>query len=270
LGFDGAIRMRHFVFFLLTLFFLVGCEAQATPIALVAEPTGDIVEASPVATNPPNLIYGLFSNTEGYVVDLAEIQSRALVETFYDSNRYVDYDIVAAYGVFEGWQLSPIRQHLALVINPNLAPLDNEAIRVLIPQAIDSQALVDSLAIAGMQAGSLATLPNASIRTSLANAGYPDGFQLTLAASPLLGLGIITEQFNANNISIQVIEADTIIDNRAHLLLVLWTDEAERDEWVSQMGEADVLEIYSLPISYLVKDGIHIEFSEAGWPLPSR
>jgi hypothetical protein len=126
------------------------------------------------------------------------------------------------------------------------------------------------LSIAGMQAGSLAALPNASIRTSLANMGYPDGFQLSLAASPLLGLGTIIEQLNANNISVQVIEADSLIENRAHLLLALWTDEAERDEWVSQMGEANVIEIYGLPISYLVKDGIQIEFSENGWPLPSR
>jgi hypothetical protein len=149
LGFDGAIVgfLRIFpktdgidavptelfsLLLCLLALLLVGCEAQATPIALVAEPTGELVEASPAATNPPNLLYGLFANTEGYVVDLAEIQSRALVETFYDSNRYVDYDIVAAYGVLEGWELSPIRQHLALVINPNLAPLDNEAIRAFI------------------------------------------------------------------------------------------------------------------------------------------
>jgi hypothetical protein len=198
------------------------------------------------------------------------MQSRGLVETFYDSSRYVDYDIVAAYGLFEGWQVSPISQHLALVINPNLAPLDNETIRALIPQAIDSQALVSSLAINGMQGNGIAALPSARIRTGFANAGYPDGIQLTLAASPLLGLGTVREQLNASNISVQVIEADTLAENRAHFLLALWTGEAEREAWISQVGESNVIELYSLPISYLVKDGIQIEFSENGWPLPSR
>jgi hypothetical protein len=261
--------MRGFLVFIVA-WLLVACEAEATPIAFVAEPTGQAEETAPIATNPPNLLYGLFANTEGYVRDLAEMQSRATVETFYDSSRFANYDIVAAYGVFEGWQVSPTTQHLALVINANLAPLDNETIRALIPQAIDSQALIAELAINGMQPGAITSLPNATIRTSLANAAYPDGFQLTVASSPLPGLGILLAQFNASNISVQLIEADTIADNRAHLLLISWTEEAERAEWILQVGEENFVEIYSLPISYLAKDGIQIEFSENGWPLPLR
>jgi hypothetical protein len=263
------MKLKRCAFFFFLLVCLAACEAQATPIAFVADATEQAEAAMPMATNPPNLRYGLFANTEGYVRDLTELESRASVETFYDSSRFADYDIVAAYGVFEGWEVSPISQHLALVINANLAPLDDESIRALIPQAIDSQSLITELGINGMQANALSVLPSATIRTSLANAGYPDGFQLTVAASALPGLGTILAQFNASNISIQLIEADTIADNRAHLLLISWTDEAERAEWISQVGESNFVELYRLPISYLAKDGIQIEFSENGWPLPT-
>lgn len=251
--------MRRVGLLFIILILLAGCEPEATPIALVNTPSSEAV-ATEMPTNPPNLRYGLFVNTEGYVRDLAEIESRAAVETVYESARYTDYDIVAAYGIFEGWQVSPVSQHLGLVINSEFAPLDNEMIRALIPQAIDSAGLVAELGINGMRPNGLETLSPASIRTTLANSNYPDGLQLTLATSPIPALELILEDFRASNIHIQLLEEG----NPAHLSLHLWTTEAER----AALGEA--IEIYSLPISYVAREGIQLEFSETGWPLPLR
>jgi hypothetical protein len=247
--------VKRCLLLILSAWLLLACEADATPIALVNEPTSEAATAIP--TNPPDLRYGIFVNAEGFVSDLAEIQSRASVEIFYDAGRYTDYDIVAAYGVFEGWQLSPVQQQLILTINPNLAPMNDANIRALILQSIDSAALTERLAINGMQANNVTALSPSSIRTSLANMGYPDGLELSLASSPVPGLELLLNQFAASNIRIQFVNAG----NPAHLSLAMLT-AAETLE--------NTLELYSLPISYFAREGISVEFSENGWPLPRR
>jgi hypothetical protein len=106
-----------------------------------------------------------------------------------------------------------------------------------------------------MQPSAIVPLPRAEIRTSLANMGFPDGFQLSLATAPAPGLEQVIADFNASNIRIQLLQAG----NQAHLSLML-----------SPVLPEGAVEIYSLPISYLAKEGISVEFSEDGWPLPSR
>ena len=52
--------------------------------------------------------------------------------------------------------------------------------------------------------------------------------------------------------------------------LMIWTNPDERGKWVTQFGAANVIDLYSLPISYLAVPGFQITFTPDGWPLPTR
>lgn len=254
--------MKRLLLFLLGLI-LVGCEAQATPIAAVTTPT---ITPQPTTPPLPELRYGVGGNIAPYVGDLDAVISYEIVDSAIE-----DYDIVVAYGVYDGWQQAPQSHRVSLVINPNLAPLDNLQIRELIPQIIDRQAIVDSLGIPNAQSSTAQTTGSASlIRTTLANAGYPDGFQLTMATESIPALDILVSQFSRLALDLRLIDLnETVLSaNQAHLILFLWAQESERAEWANQVGEENVIDLWTMPISYIVSEGLAIEFNENGLPIP--
>lgn len=260
---------RLFLLLLPITIILAACEAQATPVGLMSTPT-DMPE--PVATTEAPLHYGLYANVVGYVQDLDAISKTASVENMSANSNLSDYDVVVAFGTYDGWQQSPIQQHLSLVINPNLAPLNDEAIINIVRQAFDIQDILGQLNITGSLPGNVQTVSTSETKTALANAGFPDGFVLTMAANTVPALEAIAAQFTERNIDLHIIqnESDALSSNRAHLLLSLWTQDSQRAAWVEQVGEANVFDLFSLPISYIARDGLNITFTENGWPIPAR
>jgi hypothetical protein len=255
---------------------LVGCEAQATPIAAVDVPTLAPAEFIDV-TQPPPLRYGIAEHTLPYVTDIEQIREIALVETLPPNPDLTPYDVAITYGIYDGWQQTPVSHHVVLIINTELAPMDNTDIQTLVRQAINSQAIADSTGIAGLLVTPSETVPAVQIRNTLANMGYPDGFRLTLAMQTVPASQTIIEQLTAANLEIATTEIQSVqevveilTNNRAHLLLLFWQHDSERSQWVERVGENAIIDLYTLPISYVAKEGITVSFSESGWVIGTR
>jgi hypothetical protein len=262
---------------IISLVLLAGCGAQPTPIAVVDAATlAPNVNTSDI-THPPPLRYGIANHTLPYVSDIEQIEAIALVEAMPPNPDLSPYDVAVAYGVYDGWQQAPISHHVSLILNPQLAPLDNPEIQNLVRQTLNPQGIIDSTGISGLITAPVETLPSAEIRSALANLGYPDGFRLTMAVEPMPGVEAVMQQLNHANLELVQIEmaaateADTILaENRAHLLLLHWKTDEERAAWIERVGENQVLDLYMLPISYVAADGVNISFTENGWSIGSR
>lgn len=243
---------------------LAACEAQATPIASMSTPT-----VPPQATLPPTQIlrYGAAPNIVAYLGDDVAAPYEIL-----DNNLPITaYDLVVAYGIYDGWQQSPVSHRVSLAINPNLPPLTIAIFRDLMTSIVNPQVIVDTLNIPNAQQTTVqdAVLSTLDSRTLLANNGYPDGFQLIMATETVPALDLIVSQFADLSVDLRLIDMqETVIsDNQAHLVLFLWAQETERSFWVNQVGEENILDLWTMPISYLAQNDRSIEFTENGIPL---
>ena len=260
----------------LCLIVLVGCEAQATPIAAVDVPTLAPAEFIEV-TQPPPLHYGIADHTLPYVSDIEQIREVALVETMPPNPDLALYDVALAYGIYEGWQQAPVSHHVALIINTQLAPMDDADIQTLVRQALNPQAIADSTGITGLPVPTGGPVSPTQIRNTLANMGYPDGFRLTLAMQTVPASQTIVEQLNTANLEIvptgiqSLEDAEEILtNNRAHLLLLHWQNDNQRSQWTERFGASAIIDLYTLPISYVAKEGITVSFTESGWVIGTR
>ncbi|MDQ7025647.1 MAG: hypothetical protein Q9P01_02530 [Anaerolineae bacterium] len=268
--------MIRYLGLFISLWVLVGCEAQATPIAAVSSVA--TVEPQFVdVTQPPPMRYGIADHTLPYVTDIGQIREFALVESMPPNPDLTTYDVALAYGIYEGWQQAPISHTVSLIINAQLAPLNNIDIQTLLRQSLNTQAIIDSTGISGLIAAASERLSAAQIRNTLANLGYPDGFRLTVAIEPLPATQTVIQQLTAINLDIVTTEIeslaeaeDILANNRAHVLLIRWQNESERSQWVARVGENFIIDLYTLPISYVARDSITISFTENGWAIADR
>jgi len=257
-----------------TLLPLTACEAAATPVGRVTETADTPSAAVSTATQTPlpALRYGFVGGAEAFAPDDGIFASAEALAPGADP---ASYDIVAAYGTIPEWAQSPVTQRVALVLNANLAPLAEEDIPALLAAALSPRDLLAALAIPGALPGSDQTRDSLAVRVALANRGYPDGLTLTLAAETIPGLELVTEQLAQSNIQTQLVRIDaddaaaTLDENRAHLLLIRWVDEAQRTAWVERAGAQHVIDLFTLPIAYRANDDLALEFHADGWPIPA-
>lgn len=256
------------------LILLTACTPEATPFP-VDMPTA----AGEILATPPAVVrYALASNTQHFVSDLALIEGAAQVEYLIDdfdpTELGTHFDIVAAYGDLPEGIHSPITPHIAAVINTAISPLNNEQIAALLRRSFNPQALIENLAIPGATADLLESLPQSTLRTELANAGWPDGIELDLLFVPMPGVeGIINNLqaagFLTRTLSVSQQNAyQQFSESPFSLALITWHTAEERQQWTAQVGEANVLDLYSIPISYRAVTGIEVSFTPSGWPLP--
>lgn len=266
--------MRRFGWFLSLVLLLASCEAAATPVALVTSTIEDSDSAAATATQTPlpALRYGLLGGAEQYLLDDPIFASAEAVPAGADLSAY---DIVATYGTVTDWQQSPISQHIALILNPFIAPLSDEAIAALLRSALSPRDLLTALQIPGVLPGSDQSRDAVAARVALANLGYPDGLTLILAAENVPGVEIVAAQLAQSNFRIELLPlaADsanvTLTENQAHLLLIRWFEDTQRDAWVERAGAENVRDLYTLPISYRANSDLAIDFSIDGWPIPA-
>jgi len=265
--------MKHWLLSIAGLLLLAGCEAAATPVVAVVQPTNT---AEIIATLPPPIRYGLAANINGYLDERGLLEETALVEFLPAGGLLAGYDLIATYGLFDDWQQSPTAHHFALILNTHLAPLDNPTIAQLIRRSVNTQALVNATGIDGAQAAIVEHLPSETIKTELANAGFPDGFQLTFAAMPVPATNNVINQLADSNLQTDRVEANAdnisnmLSNNRAHLFLIRWVSEDEQQQWIQVVGEENFIALYTLPISYQADASLTITFTSQGWPLPAR
>lgn len=255
---------------------MAGCAGQATPLP-AGLPTELAPPTPPTATDVPAPIrYALTADTAGYVADLPLLQASAQVEfltaEFNPADLGARYDVVAGYGERDGWARSEVTPHAALIVGA----VDPPEIQAIVRQVVQPQAVAASLAINGAQADAVQAAPPETLRAAFANLGIPDGIGLALGSASVPGSEQIAAQFEAVNIDIRlrVFSLDVLLNaletGEIQAALAVWTTPEQRERWAQQFGAENVIDLYTLPISYLAVDDLTIRFTPGGWPLAER
>jgi hypothetical protein len=263
--------MKRFILILILMILLVACEEEATPYPVDLPATAT---AAPVATSVPPVRYALAANTLGYVAEYDRIaasgQLEQLTAAVNPAELGIRYDIVATYGQFDGWLLSPVTPHVMLVFGDALEPQLVDIVR----RAVNPQAIMVELGIPGaIMTGESSISAPGIIRTELANLGHPDGLQLVAADAHAPGISQIAGQLADVNIETrQVKMANDEIriafeEGQIHMAMVIWTTAEQQQSWQALFGEENTLELYGLPISYLAMAELTISLTPGGWPI---
>lgn len=279
MDYDLSLKaISRFWLFGLICLIVVGCEAEPTPVAMVVVPTNTsdaVTEAAPdvTATVVP-LNIGIVEPTLNFGKGLAALQALGTLSPVDETTDTAAFDILASYGLIDGWEQSPISHHVMLLLNTDLEPLNDPEILAIVQQSIDTRALVNNLPLSGLRPNTaITTASPVEQRTQLANIGFPDGLFLTLAAASSFGQDIFIAQLNQNAIELALLPADVeaiesfLDNNTAHLVFFVATD-AERDSLMSTYGAA-LLDLFAVPISYVSRLETPITFTDAGWPIPN-
>lgn len=262
---------------LIGLLSLAACTPPPTPLPAFIAPTPTV---PPVSPTPAPIRYALTQASLGLVPDLDAIQADAQV---IELDAPVDpadlgrrYDVVAGYGARENWTVSPTVLHVALIVNRTRPPLDETAIATVMRRALAPQAIVTALGLPGVQPAALQPMSANDVRIALANAGLPDGFDVRLAAEPVPGAQAVADTLQAAHIGAilsAAAESDfgaTLDASAPHLILAGWTNDAGKQVWIARAGEVNVIELYTVPISYLAVEGLQIRYAPGGFPLATR
>lgn len=259
---------------------LAACEAEATPAPPLIPDTPTVAPST--ATAAPPVRYGLLPNTDGFISssERNQLAQFALVDDIQQDSGSIlaqdTYDIIAGYGIYDGWELSPQGQSLTIVINTELAPLDDPEIVEAIITNSQAEILLRQLQQYGATADVSTQLNRVELRSLLANKGYPDGILLNTVYQQLPGFAIWRAQLGDANITLQasLIDGDfqsLLATGQFHLAFLNAANDESRSELTDAFGEDNVINLYNLPISYQLRDpNIRVIFSESGWPIPQR
>lgn len=272
---------------------LTGCGAAATPfpVDFAADAAGVAADtpafSSTEALNPESsrttasaIRYGLAPNLKAVQLDFALLGGALQISQLDEDAQLAQigsaYDIVVAYGDLPNGQRSPVSHHVALIINPNIPPFTDPTRLAIVRTILDAAELSGQLTIAGVEFAALAGSPAGSVRIELANAGTPDGIRTVIGVLGLPAEGLMLQQLNAAGISTRALRLTRDQIDRAiqesvlNLAIIQWTTPAERAAWVARVGEANVLDVLTLPISYIAMPDLQVTFNEDGWPVPNR
>jgi hypothetical protein len=262
---------------LVTLLAFTACAPTPTPLPAFIPPTPTV---PPISPTPAPLRYAITQASVGLVPDLDAIAKLAKVIPLEAPVEPQDlgqkYDVIAGYGTRENWTVSPTLLHVALIVNIARSPLDQAAASTVIRRAIDPQALITAIGLPGIQPAALQPIAIKDARVTLANAGLPDGFDVRVGTQPIPGAQAVADAFKDVQIGavVEPMTADSLsatLDAAApHLLVVGWTNDTDRQTWIARAGEANVIELYTVPISYLAVQGLTITYAPGGFPLPKR
>ena len=236
------------------LLLVCACEPTATPLP-VNLPT--LPPPSPTAGTPAPLRYAVAPDTLPYLSDAdrslisASAQIIPLDTAPVTEDLGTRYEIVVALGDLPDGTRTDSPLELDLVVNPSLPPLDNPKLVDILRRAIDPQKIVAALHIPGAQAAAAQPSDLLTIRSDLANAGYPDGFDVTVTAAP--GADALAQLLDAVGIETRII---TTVGEATHLTLVS-----------GQTPPANAIPLCTIPISYRAVDGLKINFTPSGFPI---
>ncbi len=251
---------------------LMGCTPQATPIApmIVATPAEMLS-----ATSEPFLRYAIAPDLMRWLPPSVR-DLRLLIEPYTGTVNPELVDLVVAYGIYEGWQQSDQSHQVSLIINPNLAPLDEPAIRELFASALDSPGITAQIPISGVQSAVASpTTPPARIREQLANLGYPDGISFTIISADGSGAQVLIDSLAQSGFHaiLQIRPYETLQDlfsSESSTAALVVTSENQVTSLTGWLAGALIYPLYKIPISYWSQSGISVDFLENGIPLPAR
>lgn len=247
---------------------LSACGPEPTPF-----PVDLPQQATPTPQTEPlaALQYVLMPNTANAIPDLELISSGVEVIQLTGENPPIpEYDLIVAYGVMRDWRVSELTPTLSLVLNTDAE------IASIVQRSLDMQSLVTELNIPGMTSAILAVDAPATLRIELANLGYPDGIQLGVGYTPAPAIDRIVDQWQAANINAQITRLTeneltaALETERIQVALILSALDTERAAWIEQFGADSVIDLYTVPISYQVREGLQLSFTPSGFPLIRR
>lgn len=242
---------------IILLLVLAACEAEATPLP-VTLPT-----ATSPPTAPPPVRYGVVDIALLTGVIPAEIQPyiEAISSPVQPETLNTDFDIIVAPGTWPGAAATTIEIQVALVINTAMAPLNDPALSAIIVDATQQSVNSSALEIPGIITTPNTTASDITLRTRLANTGWPDGFDIAVVMADVPGQTAMLAQFE--RLGILPRQQAAFSWDQTHLALTHWTGTTRPETWAT----AEVIPLYRLPVSYQAIPQLDIRFGAAGWPL---
>lgn len=259
------------------LILLTACEPEPTPRPVELRPNATPeMTATALADRIESLRYVLLPNTLNAVPDLSLIQSATnVIQLPEGTTELPPYDVAVMYGLEEGWTSSDYLPTVALIVSSDNPLFENEAVLDVLRHSIAAEVVVEQLAINGAEAIMTETREPAALRTELANLGFPDGIVLTLGVGYVPGAAEVIEQLAAANIEVQSTLLgvnrirDAFADNSLQAALVIWALPVEREGWVQRYGADNVIDLYSVPLSYKADPNLTVNLTPSGFPLVS-
>lgn len=258
---------------------LMACAPPPTPfpVDIPAAPTATPAPGDPAA--PASVRYALGASAAAApIVDQARAQSLQIEQlsgTPDPAQSGISYDIAADYGLFAGADAAPVLTNVALLVNTGLEPLDDPALADIVRRVIAPAAAAAVRDLPGAQpAAGLPAAPPADLRARMANAGWPDGFNLAAAAAPVPGTEALLAPLRELGIELRPLQTTAVTEdawstNRLHLALVVWHTPEARQRWAALAGADNVIDLYSVPVGYIAAPGLELTFTPEGWPLPA-
>lgn len=179
------------------------------------------------------------------------------------------YDVLIALGDLPDGERTSTPVTLTLALNDALPPLDDPEIAAVVRDSVDSERFATALNVSGTQALPHESQPPRALRTTLANLGLPDGFDLSLAVMAVPGAEALSSQLATIGVDTQVTEfapGEAPDASRYHLLLTAGSAQGLLPD-----ADADaVIALATIPISYRAAGGLTVEFTPGGLPLARR
>ncbi|MBZ0285066.1 MAG: hypothetical protein K8L97_30300 [Anaerolineae bacterium] len=270
--------MFRFLLIVVMMVLVAACGAEPTPFPVDVIP--EVTETPIPQTDTTVIRYALASNTLDAVPDLELIRESAQIEQLNEAIQPGDlgnrYDIVVAYGDLPDGTRAAAAPTIALVLPTTSPPLNNPVLQNILRRSINPAQLVSGLNMPGALAQPVEITQRQTLQAELANEGWPDGFSLTLGNAYAPGSLLIAEQLgelriNLHTLMMPVSElSETLTTGDVQLGLIAWTTPEERQQWTAEFGEENVIDLFSVSISYHAIPDLNISFTPAGWPLAAR
>ncbi len=218
--------------------------------------------------------YAFAANTMGTLPNPAALYPQAditqLTETVNLADLGTRFDIIITLGAYADAVPSPTLLNVALLINENLPPLTNPDLIDIFMRSIDPTQIVQQLDIPEIRLTSPASTQPINLQAELANAGWPDGFELRLAHDSALGHDALQAYFQPFNINLIAVPLSTDF-GQTNLTLITWSTMRERNQWATMVNhETYMVDLFGLPISYWAVPELEVTFTPQGWPIASR
>jgi hypothetical protein len=247
---------------------LSACQPEPTPFP-VDIPTP--ATATPTPGAPAPIRYALAPNTLNAVADRDLIESSAQVTQLSEAVNLdslgSQFDLIATYGSYPNATPSPSVITLSLRLNTSLAPLDDPTLADILLHSIDPAALAAQMEIPGVQAIPYEVTAQAALRADLANAGWPDGIDLSLAHENVIAVTALQTYWQGLNIHLNVFPLQDL-RGPTHLTLFAWTTPEQRAAFAEP--NSGMIDLLTVPISYWAVPSLQIRYSPQGWPIATR
>ncbi|MCK6578600.1 MAG: hypothetical protein L6Q98_10900 [Anaerolineae bacterium] len=233
---------------------LAGCESAATPLPAALIPTPSPLSATAV----PSLHYAF--SPEAFAYWGSELPAGA-VQFQPGIDDLAQVDIAVAFGNPPGMSSTPAALVVGLRLNAESPPLDDSQVADLVVQAFQPQviaaALADLGAVPAISAAADEAASPGSLRTALANAGYPDRLPLTLTAH-LPGAERLPQIVQPYGIDLRLVEPSAASSRSlVHGEITAGTAQPSGNGWIA---------LLRIPISIRVREGLNVRYDDSGLP----